>query len=144
MTSCAAPAAPWSRSSTTAPERFAIRRSLPARTGRTAPHRHNEDAVERFTLIEGAATGTVAGEKRHLRPGDVMEIPRGAAHVHPHTGRNATAVARRRPAGRDARLARDQLTPVNSTRRSSMRAIVRAQTRRGRNLSARRCSSAAA
>ena len=74
------------------PERFALRRTLPPSTGRTAPHRHLEDAVERFTLIEGEASGTVAGEKRRLRAGDVMEIPRGASHVHPHTARDMTAV----------------------------------------------------
>ena len=74
------------------PQRFALRRQLPPGTGRTAPHRHREDAVERFTLIEGAATGSVAGEKRRLRPGDVMEVPRAAAHVHPHTARGETAV----------------------------------------------------
>ena len=73
------------------PERLAIRRTLPPRTGRTAPHRHLEDAVERFTLIEGEATGKVAGEERHLRAGDVLEIPRAAVHVHPHTGPGQTA-----------------------------------------------------
>ena len=85
-------AGPSSRSSTTAPSASRLRRTLPAGTGRTAPHRHLEDAVERFTLLEGEATGTVAGEKRRLRAGDVMEIPRGASHVHPHTGRGMTAV----------------------------------------------------
>lgn len=74
------------------PERFALRRRLPPGTGRTAPHRHLEDAVERFTVIEGEVTGTVAGEKRRLRAGDVMEVPRGASHVHPHTARGMTAV----------------------------------------------------
>jgi mannose-6-phosphate isomerase-like protein (cupin superfamily) len=74
------------------PERFALRRHLPSGTGRTAPHRHLEDAVERFTLLEGEATGMVAGEKRHLRAGDVLEVPRGATHVHPHTSRDTTAV----------------------------------------------------
>ena len=73
------------------PDRLAIRRTLAPGTGRTAPHRHLEDAVERFTLLEGEATGKVAGEERRLRAGDVMEIPRGAVHVHPHTAKDQTA-----------------------------------------------------
>ena len=73
------------------PERIAIRRTLPPGTGRTAPHRHLEDATERFTLLAGEATGSVGGQERRLRAGDVMEIPRGAVHVHPHTGPGQTA-----------------------------------------------------
>jgi quercetin dioxygenase-like cupin family protein len=72
------------------PDRLAVRRTLPPGTGRTAPHRHLEDAVERFTLLEGEATAKVAGETRHLRAGDVLEIPRAAVHVHPHTGAGQT------------------------------------------------------
>jgi quercetin dioxygenase-like cupin family protein len=73
------------------PERLALRRTLPPGTGRTAPHRHLEDAVERFTLLEGEATGKLGKDERRLRTGDVLEIPRGAVHVHPHTGPSQTA-----------------------------------------------------
>jgi quercetin dioxygenase-like cupin family protein len=74
------------------PERLAIRRALAPGTGRTAPHRHLEHTSERFTLIEGEATGSVDKAERRLRPGDVMEVPRGAVHVHQHTGAGETAV----------------------------------------------------
>jgi len=74
------------------PERFAIRRTLPSGTGRTAPHRHMEPgAVERFTLLEGTATGKLGGEQRRLGPGDVLEVRSGDVHVHPHTGAGETA-----------------------------------------------------
>jgi hypothetical protein len=73
------------------PERLAIRRTLPPGTGRTAPHRHLEDASERFTLLEGAATAKVGKEERRLAAGDVLEIPRATSHVHPHTGPGETA-----------------------------------------------------
>ena len=72
-------------------DRLAIRRTLVPGTGRTAPHRHLEDASERFTLLEGEATGSIDGQERRLRPGDVMEVPRGAVHVHPHTAKDQTA-----------------------------------------------------
>jgi hypothetical protein len=73
------------------PDRLAIRRTLPPGTGRTAPHRHMEDASERFTLVEGSATAKVGKAERRLSAGDVLEIPRATGHVHPHTGEGETA-----------------------------------------------------
>ena len=73
------------------PERFVLRRTLPPRTGRTAPHRHL-DGVERFRVVEGSATGWVGRTRRRLGAGEVMEVPVGSLHVHPHTGRGETAV----------------------------------------------------
>ena len=73
------------------PQRLAIRRTLPPGTGRTAPHRHLEDASERFTLLDGTATAKVGKEEHRLAAGDVLEIPRATSHVHPHTGAGETA-----------------------------------------------------
>jgi mannose-6-phosphate isomerase-like protein (cupin superfamily) len=73
------------------PERFVLRRRLPPMTGRTPSHRH-DDGIERFRLLEGAATGMVGGEERALHPGDVIEVPVSTAHVHPHTHAGQTAV----------------------------------------------------
>jgi mannose-6-phosphate isomerase-like protein (cupin superfamily) len=73
------------------PGRLVLRRTLPARTGRTPSHRH-DNGIERFRLLEGAATGMVGGEERVLGPGDVMEVPVSTAHVHPHTHAGQTAV----------------------------------------------------
>jgi mannose-6-phosphate isomerase-like protein (cupin superfamily) len=73
------------------PDRFVLRRTLPPGTGRTAPHRHF-DGVERFRVLEGEAVGRVGRTKRVLRPGDVMEVPVGSMHIHPHTRRGTSAV----------------------------------------------------
>ena len=73
------------------PERLVVRRTLPPKTGKTAPHRH-DNGVERFRIIEGTAIGKVGRNKRTLGPGDVMEVPIGNPHVHPHTEAGATAV----------------------------------------------------
>jgi mannose-6-phosphate isomerase-like protein (cupin superfamily) len=72
------------------PERFVLKRVLPPGTGRTPPHRH-DNGIERFRLLEGAATGSVGGSERSLQPGDAMEVPMGTAHVHPHTHAGTTA-----------------------------------------------------
>jgi quercetin dioxygenase-like cupin family protein len=72
------------------PERFALRRVLPPSTGKGASHRHL-DGIERFTVLEGEATGSVDGRKRLLRAGDVLDVPRGSPHVHPHTAAGVTA-----------------------------------------------------
>ena len=72
------------------PERFVMRRVLVPGTGRTASHRH-ENGIERFRVLEGELTGSVDGQERVLRPGDVMEVPTGSAHVHPHTDGVTTA-----------------------------------------------------
>ena len=74
-----------------APERFRLRRTLPPKTGKTVPHRH-DNGVERFRIIEGAANGKVGRNKRSLGPGDVMEVPLGSSHVHPHTDGQTTVV----------------------------------------------------
>jgi anti-sigma factor ChrR (cupin superfamily) len=66
------------------PERFVLKRILPPDTGKTPSHRH-DNGIERFRLIEGEAMGSVGGTARRLREGDVMEVPVGTAHVHPHT-----------------------------------------------------------
>jgi mannose-6-phosphate isomerase-like protein (cupin superfamily) len=73
------------------PARFRLRRELPPGTGRTPPHRHL-DGSERFELLEGEATGMIGRRRRLMRAGDVLDVPRGAVHVHPHTARNARAV----------------------------------------------------
>ena len=49
------------------------------------------DGTERFEVVEGEATGSVDGSERQLVAGDVLEVPAGSAHVHPHTAANATA-----------------------------------------------------
>jgi hypothetical protein len=67
-----------------------MRRTLAPGTGRTVPHRHL-DGNERFELIDGVAKGTVNGQSRILRAGDVLEVPAGSSHVHPHTGKSETA-----------------------------------------------------
>jgi hypothetical protein len=63
---------------------------LPPSTGKGASHRHL-DNIERFTVLEGEATGSVDGRERLLRAGDVLEVPRGTPHVHPHTADGVTA-----------------------------------------------------
>jgi mannose-6-phosphate isomerase-like protein (cupin superfamily) len=70
--------------------RFSMRRSLPPGTGKTPAHRHL-DGVERFEIIDGAATGSVDGAARLLGSGDVLDVPVGSSHVHPHTAAGATA-----------------------------------------------------
>ena len=72
------------------PQRFVIRRFMPPGTGQTAAHRHM-DGFERFELVEGQATGSVEGTVRHLAAGDVLEVPVGPSHVHPHTAASASA-----------------------------------------------------
>lgn len=72
------------------PDRFVLRRTLPPGTGKTPAHRHH-DGIERFRVLEGSATGSVDGLPRPLRPGDVMEVPVGHAHIHPHTDATSTA-----------------------------------------------------
>jgi mannose-6-phosphate isomerase-like protein (cupin superfamily) len=73
------------------PERVRLKRTLPPGTGKTPSHRH-DDGIERFRILDGEATGSVGRTTRTLRPGDVMEVPAGSPHVHPHTGAATTAV----------------------------------------------------
>ena len=49
------------------------------------------NGIERFEVLEGEVTGAVAGRSRALTAGDVLEVPVGSSHVHPHTGKAATA-----------------------------------------------------
>ena len=72
------------------PERFALKRMLPPRTGKTPSHYH-DNGIERFRILEGEATGSVGRTTRVLRAGDVMEVPVSSAHVHPHTAAGSTA-----------------------------------------------------
>jgi quercetin dioxygenase-like cupin family protein len=72
------------------PERFRLKRTLPPSTGKTPAHRHT-NGIETFTVLEGAATGTAAGETRRLTAGETLTVPVGASHVHPHTSATATA-----------------------------------------------------
>ncbi|MBJ7329784.1 MAG: cupin domain-containing protein [Solirubrobacteraceae bacterium] len=65
------------------PERFSIRRRFPPGTGAGKSHYHL-DSNERFTVVEGEAVGSIEGEERLLRPGDVLEVPPSSPHVHPH------------------------------------------------------------
>ena len=49
--------------------------------GGSAPPKHfHPSQDERFEVLEGVLTARVDGEQRELRPGDVLDIPRGAVH----------------------------------------------------------------
>ena len=74
-----------------APERFRLRRELPPNTGKGAEHYHL-NGVETFRVLEGEATGSAHGHSRLLRAGDVLDVPLGAPHIHPHTAAGANAV----------------------------------------------------
>ena len=43
------------------------------------PHFH-PDQDERFEVVEGELTAVVDGKQRTLRPGETLEVPRGAVH----------------------------------------------------------------
>ncbi|HWM10635.1 MAG TPA: cupin domain-containing protein [Solirubrobacteraceae bacterium] len=73
------------------PDRLRIRRELPPATGRTPLHFH-ENGVERFKVLAGEASGRSGADMQRLREGDVLEVPVGAPHVHPHTATDKTAV----------------------------------------------------
>jgi quercetin dioxygenase-like cupin family protein len=70
--------------------------------GGSAPPKHFHPAQdERFEVLEGTLTARVDGEQRELRPGDVLEIPRGAAHqMWNEADVPARATWRTSPAGR--------------------------------------------
>lgn len=73
--------------------------------GGSAPPKHFHPAQdERFEVLEGTLTARVDGEQRELRPGDVLEIPRGAVHQMWNDGDvPARANWRTSPAGRTGR-----------------------------------------
>lgn len=73
------------------PERFSIRRGLPPGTGEGKAHRH-VTVDENFEILEGEASGSVDDKPRALRAGDVLDVPLGSTHVHPHTAAGQTAV----------------------------------------------------
>lgn len=91
-------------------EAVTLRRSSPeeleveveyAPGGERPPRHFHPDQDERFELLEGALSVRVEGDERELRPGEVLEIPRGAVHQMWNPG---ASVARARwitsPAGR--------------------------------------------
>lgn len=72
--------------------------------GGSPPPKHFHPAQdERFEVLEGVLTARVGEERRELRPGDVLEIPRGAVHqMWNASGEPARALWRTCPAGRTA------------------------------------------
>lgn len=69
--------------------------------GSRPPKHFHPHQDERFELRDGALRARVDGEERELRPGDILEIPRGAVHQMWNEGeRPAVAVWRTSPAGR--------------------------------------------
>jgi quercetin dioxygenase-like cupin family protein len=48
--------------------------------GSPPPKHFHPSQNERFEVLEGTLTARVDGDQRELRPGDVLEIPRGAVH----------------------------------------------------------------
>jgi mannose-6-phosphate isomerase-like protein (cupin superfamily) len=64
------------------------------------PHFH-PDQDERFEVLEGELTAVVDGEERTLRPGETLDVPRGAVHKMWNSGDGTTrAIWQTRPAGR--------------------------------------------
>jgi quercetin dioxygenase-like cupin family protein len=72
------------------PDRFRLRRTLPPSTGKTPAHRHT-NGTETFAVVTGEVTASAAGATRRLAAGDVLTVPVGASHVHPHTAASGTA-----------------------------------------------------
>jgi quercetin dioxygenase-like cupin family protein len=78
--------------------------AVEARYGRAdappPPHLHpGQD--ERFTVLRGVLEARVAGTARTLRPGDVLEVPRGTVHQMHNAGEEEARVRwETRPAGR--------------------------------------------
>ena len=64
--------------------------AVPANARVPAPH-HHRDVDEAVYGLEGMLTTTVGGQKREVRPGDTVFIPRGSVHhhenLHPGTAR---------------------------------------------------------
>jgi quercetin dioxygenase-like cupin family protein len=73
--------------------------------GGSPPPRHFHPAQdERFEVLEGTLMTRVDGEEQELRPGDVLEIPRGAVHqMWNPADVPARATWRTSPAGRTRR-----------------------------------------
>jgi quercetin dioxygenase-like cupin family protein len=70
-------------------------------SGSPPPKHFHPDQDERFEVLEGVLTARVDGEERELRPGDVLEIPRGAVHQMWNAGDSpARATWQTSPAGR--------------------------------------------
>ena len=72
--------------------------------GSPPPKHFHPSQDERFEVLEGALTARVDGVERELRPGYVLEIPRGAVHQMWNAGAvPARADWRTSPAGRTGR-----------------------------------------
>ena len=89
--------------SVTAPQPLPISRGRGlvgcARLGTAAPLHPAQD--ERFEVLEGELSAVVDGAERSLRPGDTLEIPRGAVHKMWNSSDGLTrATWQTRPAGR--------------------------------------------
>ena len=73
-----------------APERFSLRREMPPLTGKGRDHRH-VSVDESFEILAGEVSGSGGGRELALVAGDVMEVPLGSSHIHPHTAAGQTA-----------------------------------------------------
>jgi len=60
-----------------------VERTLAPQTGRFPAHVHR-NMDQRFTISSGEATCRIGRERRNLRAGDVLDIPRGTVHVDPY------------------------------------------------------------
>jgi quercetin dioxygenase-like cupin family protein len=84
--------------------------------GTSPPPKHfHPSQDERFEVLEGSLTARVDGNQHELRPGDVLEIPRGAVHQMWNPGDvPAKATWRTSPAGRTGQWFAD----IDALRRS--------------------------
>ena len=92
-------------------------------SGSPPPKHFHPAQDERFEVLEGVLTARVDGEQRELRPGDVLEIPRGAAHqMWIAAGTPARATWQTSPAGRTGQWfeAIDQLRGSGRVGRNGM------------------------
>jgi quercetin dioxygenase-like cupin family protein len=70
-------------------------------SGSAPPPHFHPDQDERFEVLEGELTALVDGSEQVLKPGDTLEVPRGAVHKMWNSSDGPTrAVWQTRPAGR--------------------------------------------
>ena len=82
------------------PDLLEVEGSWDAHGSAPPPHFH-PDQDERFEVLEGELTAVVDGKERVLRPGETLEVPRGAVHKMWNSSDGATrATWQTRPAGR--------------------------------------------
>jgi quercetin dioxygenase-like cupin family protein len=91
-------------------ESVTIRRSGPdlleveglwAPEGKPPPAHYHPAQDEHFEVTDGVLTARVDGDERQLRPGDVLDIPRGTPHQMWNAGSEpARALWQTKPAGR--------------------------------------------